>query len=101
MHGHVAILNNKAAQIHVSIEPLQEVAVNNLNKIQEEYNVPLCYLGDLQDAINSDFILNVSEEGSILRSFALIVVGQLLALEIAKSLKRNVDKPHGLNKVVK
>lgn len=101
MHGHVAVLNNKAAQIHVSIEPLQEVAVNNLNKIQQDYNVPLCYLGDLQDAINSDFILNVSEEGSILRSFALIVVGQLLALEIAKSLKRNVDKPHGLNKVVK
>ncbi len=101
MHGHVAVFNNKSAQIHVSVDGLHEISVRNLNKIQEDYNVPLCYIGNLQEPVNTDFILNTQAEGSIVRSFASVVIGQLLALEIAKSLHRNVDKPHGLNKIVK
>ncbi len=101
MHGHVAILNNKAAQIHISVENLHEIAVRNLNKIQEDYNIPLCYIGDLQDPIKSEFILNVGNDDYISRAFSTVILSQLLALEIAKALKRNVDKPHGLNKVVK
>ncbi len=101
MHGHVAVFNNKSAHIHVSVEDLHEIAIRNLNKIQEEYKVPLCYIGDLQDPIKSDFIVNVEVKEFIPRVFSTIVAGQILALEIAKSLGRNVDKPHGLNKVVK
>ena len=101
MHGHVAVLNNKSAQIHVSAEPLHEIAVRNLNKMREDYNIPLCYIGDLQEPIKADYILNIDVDNFIPRAFATVVIGQLLALEIAKSLKRNVDKPHGLNKVVK
>ncbi len=101
MHGHVAVLNNKSAQIHVSAEPLHEIAVRNLNKMREDYNIPLCYIGDLQEPIKADYILNINVKDFIPRAFGTVVIGQLLALEIAKSLKRNVDKPHGLNKVVK
>ncbi|MBQ1612466.1 MAG: SIS domain-containing protein, partial [Alphaproteobacteria bacterium] len=101
MHGHVAVLNNKSAQIHVSAEPLHEIAVRNLNKMREDYNIPLCYIGDLQEPIKTDYILNIDVKDFIPRAFGTVVIGQLLALEIAKSLKRNVDKPHGLNKVVK
>ena len=101
MHGHVAILNNKSAHIHVSVEPLHEIAVRNLNKMQENYNIPLCYIGNLQDPLKADFILDVSPKRLIPRAFATVVAGQILALEMAKALKRNVDKPHGLNKVVK
>jgi len=101
MHGHVAVLNNKSAQIHVSAEPLHEIAVRNLNKMREDYNIPLCYIGDLQEPIKTDYILNVDVDSFIPRVFATVVIGQLLALEIAQSLGRNIDKPHGLNKVVK
>ncbi len=101
MHGHVAVLNNKAAQIHVSVENLHEITVRNLNKIQEDYNIPLCYIGDLQEPIKSEFILNVEGNGYITKAFSTVILGQLLSLEIAKALRRNVDKPHGLNKVVK
>ncbi len=101
MHGHVAVLNNKSAQIHVSAEPLHEIAVRNLNKMREDYNIPLCYIGDLQEPIKADYILNIDVNDFIPRAFGTVVIGQILALEIAKSLKRNVDKPHGLNKVVK
>ena len=101
MHGHVAVFNNKSAHIHISVDDLHEIAVRNLNKIQEDYDVPLCYLGNLQEPVKTDFILDSMAEGSIAKSFATVVIGQLLALEIAKALNRNVDKPHGLIKVVK
>ena len=101
MHGHVAVLNNKSAHIHVSAEPLHEIAVRNLNKMRADYNIPLCYIGNLQDPIKADFILDVEQNRFIPRAFATVVAGQLLALEIAQTLGRNIDKPHGLNKVVK
>ena len=39
-------------------------------------------------------------ESEMIKSFAVIVICQLLALEIATLLGRNVDKPKGLHKVV-
>lgn len=101
MHGHVAVLNNKSAQIHVSLDGLRETSVKNLNKIKEDYNTPLCLIGDNDDRVQANYNLNVYCDGSIVKSFATVVLCQLLALEIAQSLGRNVDKPHGLNKVVK
>ena len=61
MHGHVAILNNKPAMIHISVNELSYTAIKNLNKIEEDYNPPLCILGCSNDKIiqNSILILNV------------------------------------------
>lgn len=101
MHGHVAVLNNRSAQIHVSIDGLNDIAVKNLNKIKSDYNTPLCFIGDLDERVQADYNLNVYCDGSIAKSFASVVLCQLLALELAQALGRNVDKPHGLNKVVK
>lgn len=101
MHGHVAVMNNKSAHIHVTIDGLSEVAVKNLNKIKTEYKPTLCLIGDKDNRVVANYNLNVICEGIIVKSFATVVLCQLLALEIAKSLKRNVDKPHGLNKVVR
>ena len=39
-------------------------------------------------------------ENEILQMFSNVVIIQLLALEIAKKLHRNIDKPRGLKKVV-
>lgn len=101
MHGHVAVLNNKIAQIHISVTDLSYTAIKNLNKIQEEYHPLLCIIGNSNEKVKSDFNINMNCESSIIKSFCLVVIVQILALEIAKKLKRNVDKPHGLNKVVK
>lgn len=101
MHGHVAILNNKPAMIHISVNELSYTAIKNLNKIEEDYNPPLCILGSSNDKINTKFNIDIKCENEIVKSFCIVVIAQLLALEIATDLGRNVDKPHGLHKVVK
>ncbi len=101
MHGHVAILNNRAAQIHVALDDLSEIAVKNLKKIRTDYKVPLCIIGEAGKNVNPDYNINAECEGAVNKPFALVLLCQLLALEIAKALGRNADKPHGLNKVVK
>lgn len=101
MHGHVAVLNNKPAMIHISINELSYTAIKNLNKIEEDYNPPLCLIGYSNDKINPKFHIDIDCESEIVKSFCIVVIAQLLALNIATTLGRNVDKPHGLNKVVK
>ncbi len=101
MHGHVAVLNNKAAQIHISIDKLSETAIKNLNKIREDYNTPLYLIGGSNSETQSDCTIDIEASSSIVKSFCLITIIQLIALETAQALHRNVDKPHGLHKVVK
>ena len=101
MHGHVAVMNNKIAQIHISVDDLSYTAIKNLNKIKEDYNPVLCIIGNSNEKVDADYNVNIACESDMVKSFCLVVVCQLLALEIAKKLKRNVDKPHGLHKVVK
>lgn len=101
MHGHVAILNNKPVMIHISVDELSYTAIKNLNKIEEDYKAPLCIIGSTNEKINTVYNLNIDCESEIVKSFCLVVIIQLLALEVAQKLGRNVDKPHGLNKVVK
>ena len=101
MHGHLAVLNNKQAMIYVSVNEMNYTTIKNLNKIQTDYNPTLCVIGCSNEKINPKFTLDILCESPIVKSFCLVVIIQLLALEIATSLHRNVDKPHGLNKVVK
>ena len=101
MHGHVAVLNNHIAQIHISVDDLSYTAIKNLNKIQEDYNPPLCIIGNSNEKVAADYNVNIQCESWIVKIFCVVVIIQLLALEIAKCLHRNVDKPHGLHKVVK
>lgn len=101
MHGHLAVLNNKQAMIYVSVNEMNYTAIKNLNKIQTDYNPTLCVIGCSNEKINPKFTLDIPCESPIVKSFCLVVIIQLLALEIATALHRNVDKPHGLNKVVK
>ena len=101
MHGHLAVLNNKQAFVYISIDELNYTAIKNLNKIKDEYKSPLCIIGCSNEKIKPKFHLDINIESTIVKSFCLVVIIQLLALETAKCLHRNVDKPHGLNKVVK
>ena len=101
MHGHLAVLNNKPAMVHISINELSYTAIKNLNKIAEDYSPKLCIIGCSNEKLNPKFNININCESDIIKSFCIVVIVQLLALEIATALGRNVDKPHGLNKVVK
>ena len=100
MHGHVAVLNNKFPLIYISDGDLSYSAIKNLNKIKSDHNPPICIIGNSNEKIDFNFNLNTECECKIVKSFCIIVTAQLLALETALYLKRNVDKPRGLNKVV-
>lgn len=100
MHGHVAVLNNKATLIFISVDKISERSVNNLNKIKEDYKPKIAIIGDGDCRVNPDFHIDVECENEIQQLFANVVILQLIALETALKLKRNVDSPKGLHKVV-
>ena len=101
MHGHVAVLNNKSAQIHITLEDLSDNATDNLSKIESDYNTPIYLIGTNSSSLSCKANIDVKASSLINKSFSILVICQILALEIAKALERNVDKPHGLHKIVK
>ena len=102
MHGHVAILNNhRGALMYISNKDLTNTAINNLNKIKENYNPAICVIGNRTNQVKTAYNLDIDCQKPLIKTFGLLVVIQMLSLEIALRLRRNVDKPHGLNKVVK
>lgn len=102
MHGHVAVLNNKRSiLIYISNSNLTYTAIKNLVTIKESYNPPIFIIGNRTNQIKSTYNLNIDCESPIVKTFCILVMIQFLALENALRLGRNVDKPHGLSKVVK
>ena len=100
MHGHVAVFNNKGTLIYIAIDNISKRSVSNLEKIQEDYHPKLVVIGPAGEVKNYDYNIHVECENEIQQMFANVVVLQQLALEIALKLKRNVDHPKGLHKVV-
>lgn len=102
MHGHVAILNNnKSVLIYILNDNLTYTATKNLNSIKESYNPPICVIGNRTNQVKSTFNINIDCEKPIVKTFCIAIIIQLLALETALKLNRNVDKPKGLKKIVK
>lgn len=101
MHGHVAVLNNKKSTlVFISVAKISERSVSNLNKIIKDYKPVIAVIGIGDDRIKPDFHINIDCENEIQHLFANVVILQLIALETALKLKRNVDSPKGLHKVV-
>lgn len=101
MHGHVAVLNIKSALLYIAVDKIPERSISNLNKIKADYNPRLIIIGPTNNDIKYDYNINIECENEIQQMFADVLVCQQLALEIALKLKRNVDHPKGLHKVVK
>lgn len=102
MHGHVAVLNNKdAAFIYILNNEITYTAIKNIEKIKESYNPPILIVGNRTNKVKSTYNINIDCDKPIVKTFSILVMIQLLALEIALKLKKDIDKPHGLNKVVK
>ena len=100
MHGHVAVLNNKSTLIFISVDKISERSINNLNKIKSDYNPTIVIIGDGDSKVSPDFHIDIECESEIQQLFANVAILQLIALETALKLKRNVDSPKGLHKVV-
>ena len=101
MHGHVAVLNEKCSMLFfISVDKISERSINNLNKIKEDYNPKVIIIGNSDERVKSDFHIMVECENEIQQLFANVVILQQIALETALNLKRNVDNPKGLHKVV-
>lgn len=100
MHGHLAVLNHKASVIYLSVHGISPGAADNLDKIKKEYNPSIFIIGKHNNKYISNFNINIDCENEILQMFSNAVICQLLALEIATRLHRNIDKPKGLKKVV-
>ena len=100
MHGHVAVFNNKGALIYIAVDEISKRSVSNLQKIKADYNPKLVIIGPCSDEIKPDDNINIVCENEIQQMFADVLICQQLALEIALKLKRNVDHPRGLHKVV-
>jgi len=101
MHGHVAVLNNKSTLIYISVNKISERSVSNLNKIKADYNPVLLIIGPSDKRLQPDYNIYIECENEIQQMFANVLICQQIALEVALKLKRNVDHPKGLQKVVK
>ena len=100
MHGHLAVLNRRASVIYLSVDGISAGAADNLDKIKKEYNPSIYIIGKHNNRYISNFNINIDCENEILQMFSNAVICQMLALEIAGKLHRNIDKPKGLKKVV-
>ena len=102
LHGHIAILNKKCAVIAIVNNQNIQFTLDVLNKINKEYNTDSLILSafPLPNIVNNDLIY-IQSSVDIDFLFSALVIFQLLAFETASFFKRNVDKPDGLEKVVK
>ena len=100
MHGHVAVLNNKSTLIFISVDKISERSINNLNKIKQDYNPTVVIIGDSDNRVKPDYHIDIDCGNEIQQLFANVIILQQLALETALRLRRNVDNPKGLHKVV-
>ena len=74
---------------------------NLLKKIIKTYKTKSILISDEYEDYDCDMLIKFPKTQSrISKIISLIIVIQLLALKMATKLKRNVDKPIGLNKVV-
>ncbi len=104
MHGHVAILNKKAAIISIMDELHKNQMLKNLKSIRNDYKPYLVSIFNYE-TIDENYSLSnhnikIPTDTNVFAIFGTLITLQLLALEIAKVLKKNIDKPTGLKKVV-
>ena len=101
MHGHVAVLNEKAIVIAIIDEENEISARRNLQKIREDYNPQIICISTVKDIDCGDFNIYIKTSKKIKAIFGALITLQLVACEIARILKKNPDQPKGLKKVVR
>lgn len=101
MHGHVAVLNQKAIVIALIDDENEISAKRNIQKIRNDYSPKIICITSVQNADCGDLNIYIKTSKKIKAIFGSLITLQLIACEIASILKRNPDEPKGLKKVVK
>lgn len=101
LHGHMAVLNNKPVLIAIAVEETKESMGGILSRIFKDYTPELITISNDDSVFHLGSNIKIDTKNNIYNLFATVITFQLLAFETALALGRNVDKPNGLNKVVK
>ncbi|GBF23123.1 glucosamine--fructose-6-phosphate aminotransferase [Candidatus Gastranaerophilus sp. (ex Termes propinquus)] len=103
VHGHVALLNSQGVIVEIFSKDLGDNEIKNLKRIQDDYEPKVVAIVDssVQGIRAEHFLTFPKTDCTITRVLCIAVLLQLLALQMAYKLKRNVDNPKGLSKVVK
>ena len=100
LHGHVAILNQKAIVIAIIDEENAEFATKNLEKIKKDYNPKIICITSVEDVKLGDINIYIKTKRKLKAIFGSLLTMQLIACELAHILGMNPDQPKGLSKVV-
>lgn len=101
LHGHMAVLNNKPVLVAIAVEETQKSMQAILERVFKDYTPELITISNEDSVFHSGTNIKINTKNNIYNLFATVITFQLLAFETALALGRNVDKPIGLNKVVK
>lgn len=101
LHGPVAILNNSDALIEIITNGYCELEGKTIKRVKNDYNPKSVVITDCEEDFGEKIaIVFPYNEDKIVTVLSVVFVLQMLALQIATKLKRNVDSPNGLSKVV-
>ena len=101
VHGHFAVLNKTKAFVTFLTHDACDYELNILKKVLRTYKAKSIVVSDVYEDYDCDILLKFQKGSSkIANILNMIVLIQILALNIAKKLKRNVDNPQGLIKIV-
>ena len=101
LHGHIAILNKIDTVVEIITSNFCNFEIKTLDKINDDYGPKSVVITDCQEKFCSKIaVVFPYSEDLLTRILSVVFVVQMLSLKIALILNRNVDKPHGLSKVV-
>ncbi len=101
LHGHLAILNKSNTVLSIITRDCSEFEKRTYEKLRKENKIKSVVITDCARSFDCEVEITFPRfESKITKMLALIMIVQMLALKIALKLKRDVDKPKGLSKVV-
>ena len=101
VHGHFALLNKTKAFLTFLTSDASEYELSILKKVLKTYKAKSIVISDVYEDYDCDILLKFPKGNSKIATIVnMIILIQVLALKIAIKLKRNVDNPQGLIKVV-
>ena len=84
----------------LDLNHFETVNVISMNSMFEGCNNLEIIIGKKDERIKADYHTEIECDNDTEYLFSNLITGQLIALETALKLKRNVDNPKGLHKVV-
>ena len=102
LYGHIAILNKRCAVIafvnNINSKYINKVFAN----VNNNYKTDSLIIASKPDIlVEEKNIISIFTSSDIEFLFTTLILMQFLALDSAKILSKNVDKPQGLSKIVK